>query len=56
MPRKAEAQMTDISMTDARKERGYRECISRCCREKNIVVKVNVEDTRGYWSIGVRGM
>ena len=37
--------MPDIVMTDARKEIGYRKCISRYCREKELV---------GYWRIGVR--
>lgn len=37
---KAEAEMPDIVITDPRKERGYRECISRYCREKEIVGKV----------------
>ena len=41
--------MPDIVKPDARKERGYRECISRYCCEKEVVGKVKVEDVRRYW-------
>lgn len=44
----AKAQMPDIVTTEARKERGYRGCISRCCREEEIVGNVKVEDVRRY--------
>lgn len=49
----AEARMPDIVKPDARKERGYRECIPRYCRE-NVIEKAKVEDVRRYGSIGIR--
>lgn len=53
---KAEAEMPDIVITDSRKERGYRECISRYCREKGDRRKSSRSGMLGgYWSIGVGG-
>jgi hypothetical protein len=48
MMSEAEAWMPD-SKTRCEKGKRVRECISRYCREEEVVEKAKVEDVRGYW-------